>query len=327
VIDLASLQRDAEATGRRCTAGAVIFDAAARVFVMRRSDEVPLPGLWDIVGGHVEPGETIEDALRREVAEETGWSVVGEPTPAFVCEWELPHDPARPRREFDFIVAVDGDFDRPRLASREHVEHRWLARDELAVLDENRGADDGLIRRIVSAAFAQRRDGDRTAGFTSPHATVFVDPIASDIEARRRRWDPVMAAQIAAHVTVAYPREVADLDDMTERVRAAASSATPFELELGAVVDTGDPDYGVFVEVRDVDGGWARLRDAIAGTERDDRRTPHVTLVHPRTSGLGRIAWGELERLDLRRRVVVRTVAVTGFDGHRWVTTSAHPLA
>jgi hypothetical protein len=195
------------------------------------------------------------------------------------------------------------------------------------VLDENRGADDGLIRRIVAAAYAQRTDGDGDGGPTSPHASVMVDPVAPDIEALRRRWDPVMAAQIAAHVTVAYPNEAADLDAMTARVRRAASRAKRFELELGAVVDTGDPDHGVFIEVRDIDGGCAGLRDAITGRDRDVALTPHVTLVHPRTSGLGRSAWRELERLDLRRRFVARTVTVTAFDGHRWIIASTHPLA
>ncbi|TDD48740.1 NUDIX domain-containing protein, partial [Kribbella antibiotica] len=56
--------------------GALIRDAAGRVYVHRRSpDRRLLPGLWDVVGGHVDPGEAPEEALRREVEEETGWVV------------------------------------------------------------------------------------------------------------------------------------------------------------------------------------------------------------------------------------------------------------
>jgi 8-oxo-dGTP diphosphatase len=45
-----------------------------RVLLIRRGKE-PLRGRWVIPGGTVEPGETLEDALVREMQEETGLSV------------------------------------------------------------------------------------------------------------------------------------------------------------------------------------------------------------------------------------------------------------
>lgn len=41
------------------------------VLLVKRGYE-PHAGLWALPGGHVEPGETTEDAVRREVHEETG---------------------------------------------------------------------------------------------------------------------------------------------------------------------------------------------------------------------------------------------------------------
>src|SRR5207237_5168975 len=42
-------------------------------------------------------------------------------------------------------------------------------------------------------------------------ATIFLPPpVAQPVEAVRQEWDPAMADQIAAHVTVAYPSEVHD---------------------------------------------------------------------------------------------------------------------
>ncbi len=41
------------------------------ILLMRRSDN----GHWGLPGGFVEIGESVADAARREVAEETGWSV------------------------------------------------------------------------------------------------------------------------------------------------------------------------------------------------------------------------------------------------------------
>jgi hypothetical protein len=42
---------------------------------------------------------------------------------------------------------------------------------------------------------------------TRHHVTAFVDPAVSEpVEELRRRWDPQMARQIGAHVTVIYPK-------------------------------------------------------------------------------------------------------------------------
>lgn len=59
--------------GRRAV-GAIIRDPGGRIFIQRRSfSRSFLPGAWDIVGGHLEPGEAELDGLAREVREETGW--------------------------------------------------------------------------------------------------------------------------------------------------------------------------------------------------------------------------------------------------------------
>ena len=51
-----------------------------QVLLIRRA-RPPLAGLWTFPGGHVEAGETVAEAIRREAAEETGLTVdpVGEP--------------------------------------------------------------------------------------------------------------------------------------------------------------------------------------------------------------------------------------------------------
>ena len=53
--------------------GAVIFENEKLVLVRR--GQPPLDGRWTFPGGVVELGETIEQAVIREVKEETGWSV------------------------------------------------------------------------------------------------------------------------------------------------------------------------------------------------------------------------------------------------------------
>jgi isopentenyldiphosphate isomerase len=51
-----------------------LFNSRGELFLQKRSmTKDTQPGKWDTsVGGHVSPGETIEDALRREAGEELG---------------------------------------------------------------------------------------------------------------------------------------------------------------------------------------------------------------------------------------------------------------
>ncbi len=53
---------------------AIITDSEGRILLQRRSDN----GLWGLPGGTMEIGETIVDALHREIKEETG--LIIEPT-------------------------------------------------------------------------------------------------------------------------------------------------------------------------------------------------------------------------------------------------------
>jgi 8-oxo-dGTP diphosphatase len=54
--------------------GALVHDAAGRLLLIRRGHP-PHEGLWSVPGGRVEPGESPEDAVEREVREETGLRV------------------------------------------------------------------------------------------------------------------------------------------------------------------------------------------------------------------------------------------------------------
>lgn len=107
------------------TVGALIFDPAGRLFLMRShkwGDRYVVPG------GHVELGETLEAALRREVAEETGLAIHDI---RFVCVQEFIYDPAfwRPRHFIFFDYACRTHTTEVQL-NDEAEEYVWADVDE-----------------------------------------------------------------------------------------------------------------------------------------------------------------------------------------------------
>jgi len=52
----------------------LLFDRQGRLLIYLRDNkpEIPFPDHWDFFGGHIEEGETPEQALAREVGEELG---------------------------------------------------------------------------------------------------------------------------------------------------------------------------------------------------------------------------------------------------------------
>lgn len=93
--------------------GAVVHDEHGRLLLVLRKRE-PAAGLWSIPGGKVEPGESREAAVRREVLEETGLRVEVV-APVGVVErptgdggvFEIHDYTARPLSEPTSVVAAD----------------------------------------------------------------------------------------------------------------------------------------------------------------------------------------------------------------------------
>jgi RimJ/RimL family protein N-acetyltransferase len=134
--------------------GALIRDAGGRVFAQRRStNRRLLPGIWDIVGGHVEAGESTVGALARELHEETGWHL--QHIEAVVADWEWTVDGVT-RHEIDFLVEVDGDLATPRLEAGKHDAYAWIGLDDLDHMMDGRTDGDRRLRDIVAKAARTR---------------------------------------------------------------------------------------------------------------------------------------------------------------------------
>lgn len=128
--------------------GALILDGN-RVLLVERG-QMPLAGYWSLPGGAVETGERLEDALVREVFEETGLAVAAEEI-ATVFERIMPDAAGACEYHYvvvDFYCSVRGGELRPGSDSKAV---RWFEIESLADLSMTTGT-----RRVIEACCAGR---------------------------------------------------------------------------------------------------------------------------------------------------------------------------
>ena len=131
--------------------GALIFEGDSILLVERAGE--PLKGYWSLPGGLVETGESIEDAVRREVREETGLLV--ELLSRFDIFERIMRD-AEGRAEYhyvlvDYICRVVGGAPR---AGDDVSRLEWVKRPEL----RNYRLTEGTLEAI-ERAFSNVRNG------------------------------------------------------------------------------------------------------------------------------------------------------------------------
>ena len=152
-MDLSALQTQAETAGKQCLVGAVVLNERGQAFVQKRSSTRRLwPGCWDLIGGHVEPGETLEEALVREIHEETGWKLAR--IVKVIDLYDGQTEEGEEIYEVDFLVEVEGDLEHPQLEWSKNSEFRWLDSTEIELLKENRREADLFVYEIVKKGLA-----------------------------------------------------------------------------------------------------------------------------------------------------------------------------
>jgi 8-oxo-dGTP diphosphatase len=109
----------------KVTAG--IIESNGCVLLARRKPGKHMGGKWEFPGGKIEPGETPEQSLARELAEELNVSArIGR----FLCSTRFEGDGV----SLELLVyAVDSFEGAPQLL--EHQEIRWVRPEEIAAFD------------------------------------------------------------------------------------------------------------------------------------------------------------------------------------------------
>jgi len=129
--------------------GALIFQRG-RILMVERGKE-PLKGWWSLPGGAVETGETLDQAVRREVREETGLEV--QPVRMFEIFERIMRD-GEGATEYhyvliDYVCRVTGGS---LCAGDDVARAQWMHQEELSGLPITEGTL-GVIER----AFRKRR--------------------------------------------------------------------------------------------------------------------------------------------------------------------------
>jgi 8-oxo-dGTP diphosphatase len=106
---------------------AAVIVRDGRAFCARRGGSGELAGKWEFPGGKVESGETREEALVREIAEELSVRIEAGP---FLATVEHRY------RDFELTLhAYEARLVEGEPALSEHLEGRWLSKHELGGLD------------------------------------------------------------------------------------------------------------------------------------------------------------------------------------------------
>lgn len=102
------------------SAAGILFVQGGRVLLLKRSDSAKdAPGTWGFPGGGIEAGETPEDAARRELQEECGYTYKGPLVPLYTSP-----------EGFECFGAAVPHPTEPKL-NDEHTAARWAPFDDL----------------------------------------------------------------------------------------------------------------------------------------------------------------------------------------------------
>ncbi|MFB8240205.1 NUDIX domain-containing protein [Kitasatospora purpeofusca] len=126
-----TIRAAAEADGmERVVVAAVIADGDRMLFLRRPAGEF-MAGLWELPSGKVEKGEGIEQALSREVDEETGLRIAE--VQKYLGHFDYTSGSGALTRQLTFEVTVTRTGP---VTLTEHDAHEWAGPDEIPAVSD-----------------------------------------------------------------------------------------------------------------------------------------------------------------------------------------------
>jgi len=122
----------------------LLFDRHGNILIAKRNLSKRYGGLWEFPGGKVEQGETLEDALVREIKEELDASIaISRVYAGYVFSYR--------NMQAEFIP-ISGSISPADITLMEHDEHRFIALADIASFELS-PYDFGAVRLMNSERF------------------------------------------------------------------------------------------------------------------------------------------------------------------------------
>ena len=137
---------------RKKTVAAALLWNQGRLLICQRRLEGDFPGKWEFPGGKVEPEESPQAALRRELQEELGITAkIGEPV------WSVEHQyPGRVEVLLEFFAVVSY---RGRMENRIFEQIQWVQPEQLPHYDFLE-ADRALVQKLADRSIVPPPAGE-----------------------------------------------------------------------------------------------------------------------------------------------------------------------
>ena len=111
-----------------CVCGVIMYQSKFLIVKRSETDDF-LPNCWEFPGGGVEDGETISEALKREIKEEIGLDISNEyPQLIRISEEFMNEEKTERYLQLNYKIVMDTEPDMT--LSSEHVTYDWATKDD-----------------------------------------------------------------------------------------------------------------------------------------------------------------------------------------------------